>query len=129
MLKELLSPDHEEVLDLQTVIERVTTSFIIDEEEDAHYFCVDMSDVDMSSDLLDVDEIKQYLSEVAPVPYDEKRFFVFSDIKRFLKSKGYNLTEFKIFAGYDEDHLTQIFKPNRYRFRSDRNQKTEEESS
>ena len=126
LLKELLSPDHEEELDLQAVVERITTVTVFDEEADSHYFCVDMADVDMSSELLDIDDIKQYLSETAPVPYDERRFVVASEIKRFLESNEYKLTEFNIYAGFDNDHLEKIYKPNRYRFKSDRNQRTDD---
>lgn len=126
LLKSLLSPDHEEELDLQSVIERITEVEEIDADKDEHFFRVDMDEVDSSSELLDLDEIKQYLSEVAPVPYDERHFVVAPEIKRFLNEHDYTLTEFKIFIGYDEDHLKQVHKPNRYRFRSDRNQRTED---
>lgn len=126
LLKSLLSPDHEEELDLQSVIERITEVEEIDADKDDHFFRVDMDEVDSSSELLDLDEIKQYLSEVAPVPYDERHFVVAPEIKRFLNEHDYTLTEFKIFIGYDEDHLKQVHKPNRYRFRSDRNQRTED---
>lgn len=125
-LKTLLNPDHEEELDLQSVIERITTVSLIDEAIDSHYFRVDMDDVDMSSELLDLEEIKLYLSEVAPVPYDERRFLVAPEIKRFLKDHQYYLTEFNIYIGYDEEHLKQIYKPNRYHFKSDRNQRIED---
>ena len=126
LLKELLSPDHEEELNLQAVVERITTVTVFDEEADSHYFCVDMADVDMSSELLDIDDIKQYISETAPVPYDEKRFVVASEIKRFLESNKFKLTEFNIYAGFDDDHLEKVYKPNRYRFKSDRNQRTDD---
>ena len=126
LLKTLLSPDHEDELDLQSVIERITEIEVIDADAEEHYFRVDMDEVDSSSELLDIREIRQYLSEVAPVPYDERAFLVAPEIKRFLKSYNYVLTEFKIFVGYDEDHLKQVFKPNRYHFKSDRNQHTED---
>lgn len=126
LLKELLSPDHEEELDLQSVIERITVVKTFEEGVYEHYFRVDMIDVDFSSDLLNIEIIKKYLSEVAPVPYNARQFLVAPEIRRFLDSKNYKLTEFNIFIGYDEDHLKQVYKPNRYRFRSDRNQRTED---
>lgn len=126
LLRELLSPGKYENLNLQTVIEKITSvrTGVIDEQQ--HYFIVKMENVDISSELLDIDVIKQYLSEVAPVPYDTKRFVVASEIKSFLNEKHYNLTEFNIYVGYDENNLEQIYKPNRYRFRSDRNKRTED---
>lgn len=127
LLKSLLSPDQEEELDLQSVIERITEVKEIDANRDEHFFRVDMDEVDNSSELLDLDEIKQYLSEVAPVPYSEKHFREAPEIKRFLAKHNYTLTEFNIFIGYDDHHLKQVFKPNRHRFRSDRNQRVEDE--
>ncbi len=125
-LKELLSPDHEEELDLQSVIQRVTHTETFEEGKYEHFFRVEMIDVDMSSELLKLDVIRLYLSEVAPVPYNTRQFLVAPEIRRFLDSKNYKLTEFNVYVGYDEDHLEQIFKPNRYHFRSDRNKRTDD---
>ncbi|MFR4781774.1 MAG: hypothetical protein ACLUAR_01890 [Pilosibacter sp.] len=33
------------------------------------------------------------------------------EIKRFLTEHDYTLTEFKIFIGYDEDHLNRYVNP------------------
>ena len=126
LLKTLLSPDHEEELDLQSVIERITKSSTFEEGAYEHYFRVEMNNVDMSSELLNLSVIKQYLSEVAPVPYNTRQFLVAPEIRRFLDGKGYKLTEFNVYIGYDEDHLEHVYKPNRYHFKSDRNQRTED---
>ena len=125
-LKELLSPDHEEELDLQSVIQRITHTETFEVGKYEHFFRVEMIDVDMSSELLKLDVIRLYLSEVAPVPYNTRQFLVAPEIRRFLDSKNYKLTEFNVYVGYDEDHLEQIFKPNRYHFRSDRNKRTDD---
>ena len=125
-LKELLSPDHEEELDLQSVIHRITDIETLEEEIYEHYFRVEMMDVDMSSELLKLDVIRLYLSEVAPVPYNTRQFLVAPEIRRFLDEKKYKLTEFNVYVGYDEDHLKQVYKPNRYHFNSDRNKRTDD---
>lgn len=126
LLRDLLSPGREDNLNLQSVIEKVTKIKMLPEEKEAHYFKVSMLDVDTSSELLDLGIIKEYLSEVAPVPYDSKKFLLTTDLKRFLASHNYELTEFNIYIGYDESDLKQIYKPNKYRFHSDRNKKTED---
>lgn len=126
MLRELLSPGHEDNINLQTVIERVTTINMQPENKEEHYFKVVMENVDVSSDLLDIELIREYLSEVAPVPYDARRFLVVPEIKKFLAAHNYKLTEFNIFLGYDDSSLKQVLKPNRYNFRSDRNKRTED---
>ncbi|SKC04066.1 molecular chaperone HtpG [Lachnospiraceae bacterium] len=125
-LRELLSPDHDEELDLQSVIQRITHTESFQEEAYEHYFRVEMSAVDMSSELLKLDVIRQYLSEVAPVPYNTRQFLVAPEIRRFLDGKGYKLTEFNVYVGYDEDHLEQVFKPNKYHFKSDRNKRMDD---
>lgn len=58
---------------LQSVIEAVTTVSVFEEQESAHYFIVKMEDVDDISSLLDLDMVKDYISQVAPLPY--KRIF------------------------------------------------------
>ena len=125
-LKELLSPDHEEELDLQSVIQRITHVDTFEEGSYEHYFRVEMIDVDMSSELLKLDVIRLYLSEVAPVPYNTRHFLVAPEIRRFLDEKQYKLTEFNVYVGYDEDHLKQVYKPNKYHFKSDRNKRTDD---
>ena len=69
------------------------------ENKEEHYFKVVMENVDVSSDLLDIELIREYLSEVAPVPYDARRFLVVPEIKKFLAAHNYKLTEFNIFLG------------------------------
>lgn len=126
LLKKLLRPGEHNDLNIVDVIQKVTTVEYREEDESKHYFSVNMYQVDESYDLLEIDKIYTYISEVAPVPYDLKKFLNASEIKRFLSANNYNLTEFNIYIGYDRENLTKIFKPNKYRFHADRNKKIED---
>jgi len=88
-----------------------------------------MENVSGSSDLLNIDAAKSYISQVAPLPYQTRHFLYISQLKEFLKDHGYGLEEFPIFVGEEESDLEPVYKPNKSRFRADRNKKTVDEIS
>lgn len=86
-----------------------------------------MKDVSSFSDLLDIDGVKSYIAQVAPLPYQSRHFIYISQLKSFLSDNGYSVEEFPIFVGEDESDLEPVYKPNKSRFHSDRNKKTVDE--
>lgn len=100
---------------------------MLPEKKEKHYFVVEMENVSGSTDLLNIDAAKSYISQVAPLPYKTRQFIYISQLKEFLKSNGYDLEEFPIFVGEEETDLEPVYKPNKSRFRSDRNKKTVDE--
>lgn len=126
LLRKLLSPGEYEELNLADVIRKITTVERYGEQKSAHYFIVKMNNVDLSSALLEMDTVKTYISEVAPVSYNPKKFLHANEIKKFLLEHDYELTEFNIYVGYEEEDLKPVYKPNKYRFISDRNKKIED---
>ena len=109
-LRELLVPGQSDDYTLQSVIEAVTTVTILEEQESSHYFIVKMEEVDDISSLLDLDMVKDYISQVAPLPF-KKNFYWNSTIKQELDSKGVKIAEYPIFIGRSFEHLTQLYKP------------------
>lgn len=109
-LRELLIPGQGDEHTLQSVIEAVTTVNVLEEQEAAHYFIVKMEDVDDIASLLDLDMVKDYISQVAPLPY-RKNFYWGSTIKQDLEAKGVFIAEYPIFIGRSFEHLTQLYKP------------------
>lgn len=109
-LRELLVPGQGDEHTLQSVIEAVTTVNVIEEQEATHYFIVKMEGVDDIGSLLDLDIVKDYISQVAPLPY-KKNFYWGSTIKQELESKGVFIAEYPIFIGRSFERLTQLFKP------------------
>ncbi len=86
-----------------TVIDSVTSLEKKEEEIELHYFKVTLLGV-TNKDLLDVKEIRKYLSMVAPVPFN-KSFVYANKIYSELKKEGIILDEYKTFVNTD-----QLFK-------------------
>lgn len=120
-LREMLVPDAFEELDLASVLSSVTTIIQSEEAIHKHYFVVEMFDVDPLSGLLDYDDIEDYISQVAPLPYRSRVFTRATDIHRHLEEHGYAIEEFPVFVGKSDLDLEPIYKPNRNHFHSDRN--------
>ena len=128
-LRKLLVPGQYEDLSLSDVLEEITTIEVHSEKAEKHYFIVEMENVSGSSDLLNIDAAKSYISQVAPVSYKTRNFLYISQLKEFLDNNGYTLEEFPIFVGEEEADLEPVYKPNKSRFKSDRNKKTVDEIS
>lgn len=128
-LKKLLVPGQYEDLSLSDVLGEIMTIEVQTEKSEKHYFVVEMENVSGSSDLLNIDAAKSYISQVAPLPYQTRHFLYISQLKEYLKDHGYELEEFPIFVGEEEADLEPVYKPNKSRFRADRNKKTVDEIS
>ena len=109
-LRSLLIPGQNDEHTLQSVLEAVTTVNVLEEQETVHYFIVKMEEVDDISSLLDIDFVKDYISQVAPLPF-KKNFFWGSTIKEELGTKGVSIAEYPIFIGPSFEHLSQLYKP------------------
>lgn len=128
-LKKLLIPGQYEDLSLSDVLGKITTIEVQPEKTGKHYFVVEMENVSGFSDLLNIDAAKSYISQVAPLPYQTRHFIYISQLKEYLKNHGYYLEEFPIFIGEEETDLEPLYKPNKSRFRADRNKKIVDEIS
>lgn len=126
-LRELLVPGTNEELNLAAVLAAVTTSKQETEKREKHYFMVEMKHVSSFSDLLHIDVVKSYISQVAPLPYKTRQFLYSNDLHKQLLEKGYEIEEFPIFVGESEFDLEPIYKPNRHRYHSDRNKRKKDE--
>ena len=109
-LKALLIPGQGDEHTLQSVIEAVTDVAVLEEQSSSHYFIVKMEDVDDIATLLDIDLVRDYISQVAPLPF-RKAFYWSSAIKQELNSKGIEIQEYPVFVGRSFEKLSQIYKP------------------
>ena len=74
-------------------------------DKEAHWFKVEMIGInDENTDLLDFTQIKEYLSFVAPVPY-QNTFIFRAEVYKHAKEIGCNIDEYNIFLNGE-----QIFK-------------------
>lgn len=126
-LRRLLVPGEYEDMSLSAVLEEITTIETLSEKSEKHYLCVEMKGVNSFSDLLDINSVKSYISQVAPLPYQTRHFIYTSQLKAYLTQNGYSVEEFPIFVGENEFDLEPIYKPNKSRFRSDRGKKIVDE--
>ena len=126
-LRRLLVPGENEDMDLATVLETVTQVKEEKEKLEKHYFTVEMFDVSNFSDLLNIESVKSYITQVAPLPYKTRKFVYASEIHNYLHENGYDVEEFPIFLGESPTDLEPIYKPNRHRYHSDRNKKKNDE--
>ena len=96
--------DQGEKIDAGELIKRITTIRTEKESKDEHYFVVSLEDVvETSDDLLDVDDVRKYLSMVAPVPFDYQKFRFVEDIENFIDdNKLPHPNEYQVFLNGDE---------------------------
>lgn len=120
-LRNLLVPGQYEDMTLANVLSEVTTISVETEKHEKHYFLVEMKNVSGFSDLLDIEAARSYISQVAPLPYQSRRFIYASQLHGYLSEQGYTVEEFPIFVGESESDMEPLYKPNRSRFHSDRN--------
>ena len=110
-LKELLQPNKAKDMDVINVVNAVTQQRTEDENKDDHYFEVVLIGIDEENEnLLNIAEIKDYLSQVSPVPFNFQRFSQLTKVKDKLKELNRPADEYNIFLNNE-----QIYKPYRNR--------------
>lgn len=96
--------DQRERIDAGELIKRITTVRTEKANKDEHFFRVSLLDIlETSDDLLDVEDVRKYLSMVAPVPFDYQRFRFVSEIEAFIKENSLpKLHEYQVYLNGDE---------------------------
>ena len=96
--------DQREQIDAGELIKRITTVRTEKANVDEHFFRVSLlSILETSDDLLDVEDVRKYLSMVAPVPFDYQRFRFVSEIEAFIKDNNLPpLHEYQVYLNGDE---------------------------
>lgn len=108
-LRYLLLPNIEKNLDVIELINRVTADSTEEDDSDAHYFEVILTGIrEENNYLLYIDEIKSYLSQVAPVPYNCQMFADLKKINQRLNTLGKQPEEYKIVLNNET-----VYKPYR----------------
>jgi molecular chaperone HtpG len=96
--------DKKIIEDASNVIESVIKIESTSEDKEKHYLKVILNNV-KNDTLLNVDEIREYLSMVAPIPYPSH--FVFrTEIYNYAKEKDFNIDEYYIYLNTE-----QLYKP------------------
>ena len=111
-LRDLLQPDNDDFESVIDVVDAVTTQDTQPEQSNAHYFEVVLTGITTGHEkLLDISDIRDYLSQVAPVPFNYSRGSILQTINA--KLQEYNLTpeEYKVFLHDHQENSEQIYKP------------------
>ena len=108
---------------LEEVFARVVTISREDETKGKHYFCVTLRRVSNADEILNHEEIYQYLSQVAPAPFLPQ--FKWRDIiNSKLLYRGLRVSEYNIFIEANE--RKRLYKNYSDRFLADRVRKAED---
>ena len=109
LLHEILA-DKDEHISAGDLIKKITTIKYVPCDSFLHFFKVSMIGInDNNDELLDVDEVRKYLSMVAPVPFDYEKFMFKEEISKFLMENNipepqtYNLflNKDQVYKGYE----------------------------
>lgn len=125
-LKQLLIPGKFSEYDLSAVLEEVTKYEVKPESSNKHYFKVILENVEEIDGILSIEEVKDYLSQVAPVPFDKTEFKLGRKVKTKFKAKNVDIEEYNIFIGTGEDYQ-QIYKVYTDNFMADKLKKLTDE--
>lgn len=108
-LKRVLQPDNNKHEAIIEVIDAVTIQEEHPEKEDEHYFEVVLSGIEYEHcNLLDIENIKNYLSQVAPVHFHHNQSMELKKINEHLQKLEVAPEEYKILLNKE-----QIYKPYR----------------
>jgi hypothetical protein len=122
-LRKMLIPGEFEEFDLKEVLKHVTNIERLPEHSNAHYFRVVLEGIDNRENVLEKDDVLDYIAQTAPVPYNYNIFPCGVKIKEFFIRNGLSLEEYNIFIKTVGEEEQQIFKPYRERFLADRQKK------
>jgi hypothetical protein len=102
-LKRLLQPSVKEYSTAIEVIDAVTVLDKKPESIDEHYFEVVLTGIEDGHDnLLDFENIRDYLSQVAPVPFNYQNLSILDKVNAKLRELGKEPEEFNIYLGNEQ---------------------------
>lgn len=111
-LKRYLQPNEGMDMSLIEVVDAITIIDKQSEQADKHYFEVILTGITKGhNNLLDIDDVKAYLSQVAPVPFNCQNFSVLKKVNEKLVELGKEQEEFNIYLDDDKGESEQIYKP------------------
>lgn len=102
-LRRLLQPNNIDYESIVDVVNAVTSQDTQPEKSDEHYFEVVLAGIEEGHDnLLDVQDIKDYLSQVAPVPFNYNLGIELQRINQKLQELGKEPEEYKVYLNSEQ---------------------------
>lgn len=113
-LSRVLADDSQEDVTMLDVLKSVYSVETVSENEDTHYFSVQLDGVDDNSKLLSYADVEDYLSQNAPVPYSPD-FIWGNEIIRRLNNEGFEIGAYNLSLEYGTK-VVPVYKPYRDTF-------------
>lgn len=113
-LSRVLADDSQEDVTMLDVLKSVYSVETVSENEDTHYFSVQLDGVDDNSKLLSYADVEDYLSQNAPVPYSPD-FIWGNEIMRRLNNEGFEIGAYNLSLEYGTK-VVPVYKPYRDTF-------------
>lgn len=120
MLRELLLPGNSESVSIDDVIERIVCTKVEAEAPKKRYFEVILENVTTEGGLLNLELVKEYLVQHAPLPYADEFKWQHTIVEK-VRLAGYKIPQYKLFLNGEE-----LSKAYRDSFISDRVKKNED---
>lgn len=108
-LQELLKKSNTETADVLETFDAISSFDTETEDVDDHYFEVRLFGVDRGSGLLDEKSVKGYLSETAPVDFDDQAFIQADKIRSHYRDKGCEIRCYNILWGSRELPIRKLY--------------------
>lgn len=124
-MREILHNNEDDTETALEVLDKITHVKFESEKAKEHYFEVRLEGVfENFDDLLDETEVTNYLSEVAPIPFDDQLFLWASYIRDKFKELGKPLEEYKLLINGSRKPITKLYKS---RFKTGHQQKDKQD--
>jgi len=108
-LKKIIE-DRTITMDAATVISVITSFDKTEAEIEDHFFKVELQNV-TKEELLEEDNVRNYLSMVAPIPFS-KEFLFWKKIHTYFNENNVKIEEYDVHLNVNEEKLYKAYKPN-----------------
>src|SRR5271157_1470378 len=102
--------DENNNMQAESVMESTCFSEQFEAGSKEHYFRVIMEGIDCNSDLLKPHLLREYLEQVAPIPFNSEKFVWGKEIIKRIMQYGYNIPQYRIHLCYSKETI-EIVKP------------------
>lgn len=105
------------------VIRMITSENHGDEESEKHYFKVKLINIKGSDKLCNIGKVEYYLKQIAPIPFDTKKFKYANIINSKMSELKLTNNIYNIYIGKGSRRMKKLLKPYKVKFYSDNKKK------
>lgn len=109
-LRQILIPGQYEDYGLVDALEHVIRRTQFAEKPEKHYFRVVLDGISDNEEILDYNQVKDYICQTAPLPYDSRTFSWGAQIETACAETGHPLSHYAIFLKHTDSEEEQLYK-------------------